>query len=508
MTKSPAIANIKNNDQVEDFFCMLEKSFFEPPTDQMRNAICELKESFLELPAEQMENAICKLKEFLLELPAKQIKNTTKYKSKKSLSKSSKDNEKAIDNNFTISEQKASFFKNNDQFIDIDNIDSFSNQGTSLRDFHEKNNAQMIDFANCKLPVFYKNTGIIQEHNWTRSKASIFDVSHMVQIEVEQNNAMAILEKITPSYFKEHPLNIPKYTALLNKDGFIIDDWIVTKTSETSFYAVINAGRSWEKTRYLANFYNKIKIINDALVAIQGPEALDVVAKNVKNFSLEKRFSMGKFEWGGAEIYISRLGYTGEDGVEVRINRELVEKFCVDLLKDPRVKLAGLGARDSLRLEAGYPLCGNDLYPTEISDLSWMRQPYQPRESFITPVEANLGWLVKNFSCFGGHELKRQKEEGPEMQRIGIKLDINTRRIPRNKNSIADSNGRIIGNITSSGFIPSKNFIVAHAYIKKPFQIGDKVFILNESYKDINFIVPNIDDCKFSEGTISNLSFL
>lgn len=318
----------------------------------------------------------------------------------------------------------------------------------------------MVEFAKYSLPVFYEKYGAIAEHLWTRASASLFDVSHMCQLEVQDDDetVASTLETITPSVFKDLSVGKAKYTLLLNESGGIIDDLIVTKLATGLYHLVVNASCANKDLAYLQkHFGSKIRQLNKSLIALQGPKALEVLAHNIPDFEHGLRFTATIHTWGRADLLINRTGYTGEDGVEISIDSQHAPELWDALLSNPDVRPSGLAARNSLRLEAGYPLYGSDI------------------NEDTSPIEANLSWLVKNLSCYGGKKIAHQMLHGPEKKRVGFKLD--SKRIPRNHNEIVNSCNETIGYVTSAAFLPGKNFVAGQALINKQYSIGEPIGI-------------------------------
>ncbi|CAK8163524.1 aminomethyltransferase [Candidatus Xenohaliotis californiensis] len=326
---------------------------------------------------------------------------------------------------------------------------------TFLYQYHQDKAAKMSLFADYLLPVYYKKYGAIEEHNWTRKNASIFDVSHMPQLLITDPNAIQILKKITPSLFHNTPINKAKYTVILNKNGGIIDDWIVTKLSNESFYAVINANGAIKCITWLKEHFKIINVLNKSLIALQGPESKEVLRNAIPNIIIPKKFEMLYSKWDSIEIGVTRIGYTGEDGFELSITNNAVVKLWNLLLNMDKVQPAGLAARDSLRLEAGYPLCGSDI------------------NDKISPVEANLSWLIKSTDCYNSNKIQNQIQHGTEYKRIGFKLS--KKRIPRNNNTVFNTAGIKIGAITSAAFMPNANCTGGQMYVKSNVKPGDLI---------------------------------
>ena len=259
-------------------------------------------------------------------------------------------------------------------------------QKTALYDYHKSLGAKFVPFAGYDMPVQY-SSGLVEEHMSTRSNAGLFDVSHMGQLLIEGSEDLSIeLEKIIPTDLKKIKLNQSKYSFLTNEEGGIYDDLIITKV-EKGFSIILNAACKNNDFKIIKNSIgNKFKLTlykNLSLIALQGPSSSKILEKTINGVSSLKFMNGSKFSYNGRNIYVTRSGYTGEDGFEISIPNEFVENFAKKLISQ-WVKPIGLGARDTLRLEAGLCLYGHDI-----------------NES-TSPIEANLKWAIS----------KRRREEG------------------------------------------------------------------------------------------------
>ena len=329
-------------------------------------------------------------------------------------------------------------------------------QKTALYDYHKSIGAKFVPFAGYEMPVQYP-TGIVDEHKLTRSSAGLFDVSHMGQLAIEGKDDLSIeLEKIIPTDLKKIKLNQSKYSFLTNEAGGICDDLIITKV-EKGFNIILNAACKKNDLKIIQNsLNNKFNIIlhqNLSLIALQGPKSQQLLEKIILDVSSLKFMNGNKFFYKNKEIYITRSGYTGEDGFEISIPNEIVEDFVKKLISLD-VKPIGLGARDTLRLEAGLCLYGHDI-----------------NES-TSPIEANLKWAIS----------KRRREEGGFVGYKKIKADLNGslsrlrvgikpegKIIAREGVKIFSKKGDAIGSITSGTFGPSVNGPIAMGYVKLNF---------------------------------------
>lgn len=338
---------------------------------------------------------------------------------------------------------------------------------TALNQTHRNQNAKMVEFAGYDMPVQYQE-GMLKEHEWVRGgNVGLFDVSHMGQVILEGEGTAQFLSTITPTCFTDIPNFLAKYTVLTNEDGGIIDDLIITRLSENKFFVVINAGcKEKDITWIKQNLPTTIKFTsldNNSLIAVQGAGAEGVLQSLIanKNLSDLPYMNMGQFKLKtGEEVYISRTGYTGEDGFEVSIENEKAPAFWLKLCENSSVKPIGLGARDSLRLEMGYPLYGHDL------------------DEKTSPVEATLSWVIsKNHHGFiGEQKILDHKTNGVKRKRIGVKLL--DRGIAREGSEIR-KNGKKIGTLTSGGFSPNLKVSIGQGYVEIDYaKNGEEVAVV------------------------------
>ena len=336
---------------------------------------------------------------------------------------------------------------------------------TSLYKLHLDNNAKFVEFAGYQMPIQYSE-GIVEEHKFTRSHSGIFDVSHMGQLFIYgKNDLIEDLEKIFPLDLKNLKTNHSKYSFLMNDEAGIYDDLIITKI-EIGFMIILNAACKENDFRILSNLLNnKYKMVLDekkSLVAIQGPKSAQILSAVVNDIDNLNFMSGDWFLFQENKIYITRSGYTGEDGFEVSIINEFAEEFTRELIRKG-AKLIGLGARDTLRLEAGLCLYGHELDKNK------------------TPVEANLKWAiskerVSKGNFIGSDIIIKQLNNGVDKIRVGIKPE--GRIIAREKTKIFNQSDLHIGEITSGTFGPSVNGPVAMGYIENKFsKKNTKVFL-------------------------------
>lgn len=336
---------------------------------------------------------------------------------------------------------------------------------TALHSHHVALDARMGEFAGYDMPLFYKE-GVIKEHEWVRSEAGLFDVSHMGQGMVRapegSNSALEYVQKLTPSSFEKLGFFKTKYTVLLNKQGGIIDDLMITKTAPHEFHFVINAGCkekdiAWMKKNLPADM--EFKHYDDwALLALQGPKA-EAVMRETLGIDLSSLPYMSVWNKEDYTMFVSRLGYTGEDGFEIAIENKNAPELWEKLLNHPAVKPIGLAARDSLRLEMGYPLYGHDIDDT------------------TSPVEADIAWVIgkDNKTFLGAERVLKELQNGPSRKRIGLKLlDKGVAR----EGAEVYAGDKKIGRLTSGGFSPSLKKSIGMAYVEPTHAKPDeKIFV-------------------------------
>jgi len=336
---------------------------------------------------------------------------------------------------------------------------------TSLYKLHQSNNAKFVEFAGYQMPIQY-NDGIVEEHKFTRMHSGIFDVSHMGQLFINgDNNLTEDLEKIFPLDLKNLKVNHSKYSFLMNEEAGIYDDLIITKL-EKGFLIILNAACKENDFRILSKLLSdKYEMILDerrSLIAIQGPKSVRILNEIIQGVQDLNFMSGDWFLFQDQKVYITRSGYTGEDGFEVSISNDFSEKFVKELIVKG-AKLIGLGARDTLRLEAGLCLYGHELDKNK------------------TPVEANLKWAiskdrVSKGNFIGSNIIAKQINDGVSKIRVGIKPE--GRVIAREKTKIFNQSDLHIGEITSGTFGPSVNGPVAMGYVENEFSKKDtKVFL-------------------------------
>jgi aminomethyltransferase len=317
--------------------------------------------------------------------------------------------------------------------------------------WHRARGARMVPFAGYEMPVQYE--GIIAEHLWTREKAGLFDVSHMGQLLVHGQSADAALETLMPGDFRAAADMKPKYSLLLEEAGGIVDDLMATRRGE-DFYVVVNGATKHGDIAYMERLLPEEVVIDhmrqQALLALQGRRAVEVLETIVPGVSELGFMQAGPFHWEGHNLWISRSGYTGEDGFEISVPALAAADLADVITAHDLARPIGLGARDSLRLEAGLPLYGHDL------DLD------------TTPVMAGLTFAInKRRRAEGGFpgamRILAELENGPPQKRVGF--DVEGRQPVREGALILDSEGNEVGKITSGGFSPSLQRPIAMGYV-------------------------------------------
>lgn len=334
--------------------------------------------------------------------------------------------------------------------------------------WHRRKGARMVPFAGYHMPIQYE--GIVTEHNWTRNQAGLFDVSHMGQLMVTGDKAAAELEKLLPGAIASLKPGKVRYSLLLDDDGGILDDLMVTNATpwiegdeeagtegrwgEPAYYLVVNGAMKWDDIAHLREHLDDDVTLTHmdehALIALQGPSvatALNRVMRNVIDDMVFMESVVHDFgEW---PLRITRAGYTGEDGFEISLPAEFAESFADRLCAEIEVRPVGLGARDSLRLEAGLPLYGHDI--TTETD----------------PVSADLGFALtkrrREEGGWMGHAPVMQAfTGGPAQKRVGLAIDG---RMPAREGALVYSGDTQVGRITSGGFSPTLERPIAMGYV-------------------------------------------
>jgi aminomethyltransferase len=331
---------------------------------------------------------------------------------------------------------------------------------TPLHSLHVARGGRMVPFAGYEMPVQYAD-GILAEHNHVRTQAGLFDVSHMGQaflVGADHETVARALEALVPADILNLAPGRQRYTQLTGEDGGILDDLMVTRSADPDedgvLFLVVNAAtKEADYAHIAARLPTGVRLLradHRALIAVQGPMARHAVGRHCPEAVPMPFMSAITTRFDGIECHISRSGYTGEDGFEISCKATRVRAIVERLLSEPSVKLIGLGARDSLRLEAGLCLYGHDIDTT------------------TSPVEAALTWSIqKRRRAEGGfpgaERIQREIAEGPARLRVGIKPEG---RAPAREGTEITLDDNVIGNITSGGFGPSVNAPVAMGYVE------------------------------------------
>ena len=330
---------------------------------------------------------------------------------------------------------------------------------TPLHSLHLELGARMVDFAGYQLPVQFPQ-GLLAEHLHTRTAVSLFDVSHMGQLRLVGPDTAAALESLMPMDLLDLATGRQRYGLLLNADAGILDDLMLVARGNDFLLVVNGACKHADLAHLQAHIGERCEITplsEHALLALQGPLAADVLQRLVPGVEQLLFMDGAAFVWEGSELYITRSGYTGEDGFEISLPGVLAEAFARALLHHAEVKPAGLGARNSLRLEAGLCLYGNEL------------------DASTTPAEAGLLWAVQKVRRDGGlraggfpgarHLLPQIANPALRpRQRVGLRA---LERVPvRESAALHDADGRQVGQVTSGLLSPSLNLPIAQAYVE------------------------------------------
>jgi len=346
---------------------------------------------------------------------------------------------------------------------------------TALFDKHISLGARMVPFAGFEMPVQY--TGVNEEHMIVRESVGLFDVSHMGQFLIEGEESESFLQKVTTNNVATLENGKAQYTALPNKNGGIVDDVIIYKIADNQYFMVVNASNIEKDWEHLSSFRPegvKMTNISDdiSLLAIQGPKATEVLQKLTDTPLSEipfYHFKKGSVA-GVQNVMISNTGYTGSGGFEIYFKNSDAEKLwdaVMEAGKEFNILPCGLGARDTLRLEKGFCLYGNDIDDT------------------TSPLEAGLGWItkLKKGDFLSSDIFKKQKEEGVSKKLVGFQML--EKAIPRHGYEVVDSEGNEIGHVTSGTMSPMKKIGIGLAYVKLPFSKIDSEIFIRVRKKDI-----------------------
>ena len=327
---------------------------------------------------------------------------------------------------------------------------------TPLNKLHLELGAKMVSFAGYSMPVSYP-AGILAEHRQCRNDAALFDVSHMGQLRLHGADAAAALETLVPQDIVDLAIGKQRYAFFTNTAGGLLDDLMVTRRAD-HLLLVVNAGcKAADLLHLITHIGHRCQIVNlpdHALLALQGPRAVTALARLDPGVATLGFMTGADFSLAGADCFVTRSGYTGEDGFEISVPAHQAEALARTLLAQPEVKPAGLGARDTLRLEAGLCLYGHDI------------------DTRTTPVEAGLTWAIQKVRRPGGARaghypgapvIEGQLATGPAVKRVGL---IGLERVPvREGAAIVDAQGHRLGHVTSGTLGPTVDEPVAMAYL-------------------------------------------
>ncbi|MCP4433836.1 MAG: glycine cleavage system aminomethyltransferase GcvT [Gammaproteobacteria bacterium] len=334
---------------------------------------------------------------------------------------------------------------------------------TPLHALHLELGARMVPFAGYDMPVQYK-LGLIREHQHTREQAGLFDVSHMGQVRLSGANAATAMEKLVPVDVVDLAEGNQRYAVFTNEQGGILDDLMITNAGDHLF-VVVNAACKDQDIAHMRNGLGddvEHEVLDRALLALQGPAAAKVLARFAPDCSNMLFMDATSLSIDGAECFVSRSGYSGEDGYEISIANHDAEHIARLLLAETEVQAIGLGARDSLRLEVGLCLYGHDL------------------DSETTPIESSLLWALSKARRADGERpggypgaevIHRHQAQGVSQKRIGLRGQS---RVPvREGAELVDAEGRIIGKVTSGSFGPTVGAPIAMGYLETGFAVVD-----------------------------------
>jgi len=332
-----------------------------------------------------------------------------------------------------------------------DQIEDLPLEALPLDAWHRARGARMVPFAGYEMPIHYE--GIVAEHNWTRTSAGLFDVSHMGQLMLSGPGLDAAVEAVLPIDLATLKPGQQRYSLLLDEEGGVLDDLMVSRLDDGSLYLVVNGATKWDDIGTLREALPDDITIHHmdehALLALQGPRAADALARHVPGVAALTFMKFGRFTLAGHPVQIARAGYTGEDGFEISLPAEAAAEVADLLCAEPEVKPIGLGARDSLRLEAGLPLYGHDLSPE------------------TSPIEAGLLFGInKRRRTEGGFpgadRIIREINEGTARKWVGLRLEG---RLPARVGAEVFAGAEHVGTVTSGGFSPTLGAPIAMAYV-------------------------------------------
>ena len=346
-------------------------------------------------------------------------------------------------------------------------MDTIELKKIQLNDIHEKLGAKMVPFAGYNMPVRYSSD--IEEHNTVRNAVGIFDVSHMGEFMVRGPKALDLIQRVTSNDASKLENGQAQYSCLPNETGGIVDDLLVYKLRDEEYMLVVNASNIEKDWNWIQKYNTEgaeMENISDeiSLFAVQGPKAVKVLQKLTNtDLSAVKFYTFVQGEFAGvSDVIMSATGYTGAGGFEIYVKNKDAEKVWNKIIEAGQpegIKPIGLGARDTLRMEMGYCLYGNDI------------------DDVTSPLEAGLGWITKFTKDFTNSEnLKKQKEAGVSRKLVGFKMV--DKGIPRHDYVIEDAEGNEIGKVTSGTMSPVLNQGIGLGYVKKEFSTpGSEIYI-------------------------------
>jgi len=341
-------------------------------------------------------------------------------------------------------------------------------KNTALTHIHEALGAKLVEFAGYKMPVQYE--GVNAEHETVRNSVGVFDVSHMGEFLISGDKALQLIQKVTSNDAEKLQIGDAQYSCFPNEDGGIVDDLICYRIKEKTYMLVVNASNIEKDWNWISKYNKSISAeMRDlsegySLLAIQGPKAVEAMQSlTSEDLSAINFYTFKVNDFAGIDnVIISATGYTGSGGFEIYCKNDEVEQIWTKVFEagaDYGIKPIGLAARDTLRLEMGYCLYGNDINDT------------------TSPIEAGLSWITKFSKCFVNDDyLKKQKEEGVTKKLVAFELT--DKGIPRHDYNIVDADGNKIGVVTSGTMSPSLKKGIGMGYVPKAFsKRGTEIFI-------------------------------
>ncbi|MBS1681096.1 MAG: glycine cleavage system aminomethyltransferase GcvT [Bacteroidetes bacterium] len=350
-----------------------------------------------------------------------------------------------------------------------------------LEQLHAKLGAKMVPFAGYNMPVRYSSD--IEEHMTVRNGVGVFDVSHMGEFKIEGPNALDLIQRVTSNDASKLVNGQAQYSCLPNENGGIVDDLIVYKIKDNDYLVVVNASNIEKDWNWISKFNTHgavMKNVSDdiCLFAVQGPKAKEVLQRLTKtDLSVIKYYHFAIDQFAGVnDVVISNTGYTGAGGFEIYVNKDSAEKVWNAIFeagKNENIRPIGLGARDTLRLEMGFCLYGNDIDDT------------------TSPLEAGLGWITKFTKDFtNSASLKKQKEDGVKKKLVGFKMV--DKGIPRHDYQIKDAEGNEIGKVTSGTMSPMLNIGIGLGYVAVAHAAVDSQIFIDVRGKGLKAVVSKL----------------